>query len=160
MTAAIARRAGARSVIVADINPYRLDLASRIAGVRTVDVSREDLRDVMAQEKITNGFGVALEISGAAAAIQQAIDTLQMGGRLAMLGIPSQPMAVSWGDLILKAITIRGVYGREMFGTWSKMFGLIRNGLDISPLITHRFPPDAFQAGLMRCVRAILARLC
>ena len=139
MTAAVARRAGARSVVITDVNRYRLDLAATIADVRPVDVSAEDLRDVMAQEGIEQGFSVALEISGAIPAIRQAIDSLIMGGNFAMLGIPGQAMEVAWADIILKALTIRGVYGREMFGTWRKMFGLIRNGLDLTPLITHRF---------------------
>lgn len=147
MAAAIAQRAGARSVVLTDVNPYRLDLASRIADVRTVDVSREDLRDVMAQEGISEGFGVALEMSGSIPAIRQAVDTLVMGGNLAMLGIPGGAMEVAWADIILKALTIRGVYGREMFGTWRKMLGLIHSGLDMTPLITHRYAAEEFQAG-------------
>lgn len=147
MAAAVARRAGARSVVITDVNRFRLDLAARIADVRPVDVSREDLRDVMAQEGITSGFATALEVSGAIPAIRQAMDVLMMGGNLAMLGIPGQSMDVAWGDIILKALNIRGVYGREMFGTWRKMFGLIRNGLDLQPLITHRFAAEEFQKG-------------
>lgn len=147
MAAAVARRAGARSVVLTDVNRYRLDLAARIADVRTVDVSREDLRDVMAQEGIAEGFSVALEMSGSIPAINQAVDALVMGGGLAMLGIPSGTMQVSWADIILKALTIRGVYGREMFATWRKMFGLLRSGLDLEPLITHRYAADQFQAG-------------
>ncbi|MEG3146819.1 L-threonine 3-dehydrogenase [Sphingomonas sp. RT2P30] len=147
MAAAVARRAGARSVVLTDVNDYRLELATRLADVRPVNVAREDLRDVMAQEGIADGFGVALEVSGAPSAIRQAIDTLIMGGRLAMLGIPGQGMEVEWADIILKAITIRGVYGREMFETWRKMLGLLRNGLDLEPLITHRVEARDFQAG-------------
>lgn len=147
MAAAVARRAGARSVVITDINRYRLDLAARIADVRPVDVRVEDLRDVMHQEGIADGFSVALEISGAIPAIRQAVDALMMGGNLAMLGIPGQPMDVAWDHIILKALNIRGVYGREMFGTWRKMFGLIRSGLDLTPLITHRLPADEFQTG-------------
>jgi threonine 3-dehydrogenase len=147
MAAAVARRAGARSVVLTDINPFRLDLAAKLADVRPVNVAEEDLRDVMAAEGIKDGFAVALEMSGSVPAIRQAIDALMMGGNLAMLGIPSQAMDVDWGDIILKALTIRGVYGREMFETWRKMFGLIRNGLDLSPLITHRFAAVDFQQG-------------
>lgn len=147
MAAAIARRAGARSVIVSDINPYRLELAAKIADVRPVDVTREDIRDVMAVEGIAEGFGVALEMSGAKAAIAQAAELLIMGGKLALLGIPAQSMEVKWSDFILKAITIRGVYGREMFETWRKMFGMIHSGLDLEPLITHRLAAQDFQAG-------------
>lgn len=147
MAAAVARRAGARSVVLTDVNDYRLELAARIADIRPVNVAREDLRDVMAGEGIAEGFGVALEMSGAQPAIAQAIDVLMMGGRLAMLGIPSSAMHVAWADIILKAITIRGVYGREMFETWRKMFGLIQGGLDLEPLITHRFAARDFQQG-------------
>jgi threonine 3-dehydrogenase len=147
MAAAVARRAGARSVVLTDVNPARLDLATRLADVRPVNVAKEDLRDVMAAEKIDNGFGVALEMSGAQPAIRQAIDVLEMGGRLAMLGIPAGGMDVVWSDVIMKALTIKGVYGREMFETWRKMFGLIKGGLDLEPLITHRLPVDRFQDG-------------
>lgn len=156
MAAAVARRAGARSVVLTDVNPYRLELATRLADIRPVNVTDEDLRDVMAAEGITEGFGVALEMSGAASAISQSIDALIMGGKLAMLGIPGSAMEVAWSDVILKAITIRGVYGREMFETWRKMFGLIRNGLNLEPLITHRLAAAEFQTGFdaMRSGRA------
>ena len=147
MAATVARRAGARTVVITDVNDYRLELAAKLADVSPVNVMHEDLRDVMHREGILDGFGVALEISGATSAIQQAIDALQMGGKLAMLGIPGGKMDVVWADIILKALNIRGVYGREMFETWRKMFGLIRNGLDLTPLITHRLAVDDFQAG-------------
>lgn len=147
MAAAVARHAGARTVTITDINPYRLDLAAKLADVRPVNVAHEDLRDVMAAEGIENGFGVALEMSGAHAGLAQAIDALAMGGGLALLGIPDRPMTVTWGDIILKAITIKGVYGREMFVTWTKMLGLLRGGLDLSPIITHRYRAADFQAG-------------
>jgi threonine 3-dehydrogenase len=147
MAAAVARRAGARSVVLTDINDYRLELATRLADIRPVNVARENLRDFMAAEGIPDGFGVALEMSGDHSALRQAIDSVAMGGKIALLGIPGQPMATSWGDIILKAITIQGVYGREMFGTWRKMLGLLRSGIDLAPLITHRFPATEFQAG-------------
>lgn len=147
MAAAVARRAGARSVVLTDVNDYRLDLATKLADIRPVNVSREDLRDVMAAEGIADGFGVALEMSGAHSALRQAVDVLAMGGKLALLGIPDEPMTTNWGEIILKAITVQGVYGREMFGTWRKMLGLLRGGLDLDPLITHRLPAADFQAG-------------
>lgn len=147
MAAAVARKAGARSVVITDVNPYRLELAARLADVRPVDVSKEDLRDAMASEGIAEGFGVGLEISGAPSAIAQSVGALKMGGGLSMLGIPSGPMEVDWSDIILKAINIRGVYGREMFETWRKMLGLIRGGLDLEPLVTHRFGYREFQEG-------------
>lgn len=147
MAAAVARKAGARSVVLTDVNPTRLALATKLADVRPVNVDNEDLRDVMSAEKITGGFAVALEMSGAQMAILQAIEALRMGGKLAMLGIPTGAMDVVWSDVILKALTIKGVYGREMFDTWRKMFGLIKGGLNLEPLITHRLPVDQFQEG-------------
>jgi threonine 3-dehydrogenase len=147
MAAAVARRSGARSVILTDQNAWRLDLAQKIADVRTVNIATEDLQDVMAQEGIDNGFGVALEMSGAPPAIEQAVDALAMGGKLAMLGLPAKAMEVSWSNIILKALTIKGVYGREMFETWRKMFALLHAGLDLTPLITHRLPANDFQQG-------------
>ena len=152
MAAAIARSAGARSVVITDQNDYRLDLAAALANVRPVNDLREDLRDVMAKEGIEDGFGVALEMSGATAAIEQAVDTLKMGGNLAMLGIPGKSMEVVWSRIILKALTIKGVYGREMFTTWRKMFGLIRGGLDLTPLITHRFEARSFERGFSQAL--------
>ena len=147
MAAAVARRAGARSVVLTDVNDYRLDLATRIADIRPVNVATEDLRDAMARENIADGFHVALEMSGSASAIQQAIDALAMGGNMAMLGIPGRAMSVQWSQIIQKAVTIRGVYGREMFETWRRMFGLLHSGLDLTPLITHRLPMHEFQSG-------------
>ena len=147
MAAAVARKAGARSVVLTDVNDYRLALATKLADVRPVNVTREDLCDVMAAEGITQGFSVALEMSGAQAGFAQAVDALAMGGGLALLGIPGGPTTVNWADIILKAITIKGVYGREMFRTWSKMLGLLKGGMDLSPVITHRFAATDFQAG-------------
>jgi threonine 3-dehydrogenase len=147
MAAAIARRAGARSVVITDVNDYRLSLAARLADVRPVNVAREDLRDVMAAEGVTDGFGVAMEMSGAPTAFDQAVDSLAMGGKLAMLGLPAASMDVNWSRIILKALTIKGVYGREMFGTWRRMFALLEQGFDLEPLITHRARAEDFQAG-------------
>jgi threonine 3-dehydrogenase len=147
MAAMVARRAGARSVILTDRNDFRLALAARMADVRTVNVTRDDLKSVMAEEGIVDGFGVALEMSGAPPAIAQCIAHLAMGGKLAMLGIPSKAMEVNWSDIILKAITIKGVYGRQMFETWRKMLALLHAGLDLSPLITHRLAANDYQAG-------------
>lgn len=143
MAAAVARCAGARTVVVTDHNEYRLELATKLADVRPVNIGRDDLRDVMHELRIPDGFGVALEMSGAPAAIEQAVEALAMGGRLAMLGIPGKSMEVAWSRIILKALTIKGVYGREMFGTWRKMFGLLRSGIELKPLVTHRFSLEA-----------------
>jgi threonine 3-dehydrogenase len=145
MAAMVARRAGARRVVITDRNDYRLDLAAKAADVTAVNVTREDLKDVMAREGV-DGFGVALEMSGAEPAILQCIQHLAMGGGLGMLGIPSKPMEVNWSDIILKALTIKGVYGRQMFETWRKMLALIEAGLDLRPLITHRIAAEDFQS--------------
>nr|WP_031237553.1 L-threonine 3-dehydrogenase [Asticcacaulis sp. AC460] len=147
MAAAAARFVGARSVTITDINPYRLELAGRMADVRTVDVSKEDLHDVRRELGVANGYDVALEMSGAKPAIPQALEHLRMGGALTLLGIPSGDSTVNWSDVIMKAITIRGVYGREMFETWRKMLGLIEGGFPIERIITHRLPASEFQAG-------------
>ncbi len=147
MAAAVARKAGARSVVLTDVNEYRLSLAHKLADIVTVNVAKEDLRDVMAREGVNDGFAVALEMSGAAPALKQAVDALAMGGKVAMLGIPSAPIETDWAHLVLKAVTVTGVYGREMFATWSKMFGLIKAGLNLEPLITHRLPAERFEEG-------------
>jgi len=147
MAAAVARRAGARSVVLTDINAYRLSLATKLADVRAVNVAEEDLRDVMHEEGVAEGFDVVMEMSGAPQAMVQAIDALAMGGNLALLGIPDGPMQFDWNSVIMKAITVRGVYGREMFGTWRKMLGMLEGGLDLDPIITHRLGREQFQDG-------------
>lgn len=148
MAAAVARHAGARTVVLTDINDYRLELAQKVApGVRTVNTSKEDLKDVIPELGMKVGFDVALEMSGSPIAFRQCVDTLIMGGGLALLGIPSRPMETDWGEIILKALTIKGVYGREMFTTWRKMLGLLNAGLDLTPLITHRMAFAEFEQG-------------
>ncbi|MFN4289014.1 MAG: L-threonine 3-dehydrogenase [Brevundimonas sp.] len=148
MAAAVARHAGARTVVLTDINDYRLELAQKVApGVRTVNTTREDLHDVIHELGMKVGFDVALEMSGSPIAFRQCVDTLIMGGGLALLGIPSKPMETDWGAIILKALTIKGVYGREMFTTWRKMLGLLNAGLDLDPLITHRFDFADYREG-------------
>lgn len=148
MAAAVARHAGARTVVLTDINDYRLELAQKVApGVRTVNTSKEDLKDVIPELGMKVGFDVALEMSGSPIAFRQCVDTLIMGGGLALLGIPSRPMETDWGEIILKALTIKGVYGREMFTTWRKMLGLLNAGLDLTPLITHRMAFADFEQG-------------
>ena len=148
MAAAVARHAGARTVVLTDINDFRLELAQKVApGVRTVNTTKEDIHDVMKELGLKVGFDVALEMSGSPIAFKQCVDTLIMGGGMAMLGIPSKPMETDWGAIILKALTIKGVYGREMFTTWRKMLGLLKAGLDLSPLITHRLGYADYQQG-------------
>ena len=147
MAAAVAQRAGAANVLLTDVNDYRLNLASRMADVHPVNVAREDLREVLGRLGLARGVDVALEMSGNHAGLAQAVDALRMGGQLALLGIPGEPMQVNWSEIILKALTIKGVYGREMFRTWEKMLGILRSGLDLSPLITHRFAKSEYQKG-------------
>jgi len=138
MAAAVARHAGARHVVITDVNPVRLDLAARVTDVTPVNVAKEDLNDVMARLRMKEGFDVGLEMSGAPSAFQQMLDVMLMGGRIAMLGIPAAPYAVDWNRIVFKMLTIKGIYGREMFETWHKMLAMLQSGLDIRPVVTHR----------------------
>ena len=147
MAAAVARHVGARHVVITDVNPYRLALAARVADVVPVDVSREDLPAVMGRLGLKEGFDVGLEMSGVPSAIQQMVDSLVMGGKIAMLGIPSEPFAIDWAKVVLRMLTIKGIYGREMFETWYKMLAMLQSGLDVRKVITHRFPARDFLRG-------------
>lgn len=147
MAAAVARHVGARHVVITDVNPARLELAAKVADVTPVNVATEDLRDVMARLKIVQGFDVGMEMSGNQRGLDQMIDALVMGGKIAMLGIPPGKSPVDWSRIVFKAITIKGVYGREIFETWYKMIAMLENGLDVRPVITHRFKVDDFAAG-------------
>jgi len=148
MAAAIARFVGARHVVVTDINPERLKLAPAMGVTRAVNVSSPDtdLRQVMSELGMTEGFDVALEMSGAPGAFKQILDTVIHGGKVALLGIPSREIAIDWNQVIFKGLTLQGIYGRQMFETWYKMSNLLQAGLDIAPIITHRFPMEEFQA--------------
>jgi threonine 3-dehydrogenase len=145
MAAAVAGFIGARYVVVTDINPYRLDLAREMGVTRAVDVTREELREVMAELGMTEGFDIGLEMSGAPSALRQMLATMNHGGKIAMLGIPEGEVAIDWTEVIFKGLTLKGIYGREMFETWYKMANLIQAGLDLGPIITHRFASDDFQ---------------
>lgn len=148
MAAAVARHAGARNVVITDINPARLALATHVVpSVRPVDVSREDLNDVMHQLGMHQGFDVGMEMSGSQAALDQMIEALVMGGKIALLGIPPGKSPVDWSRIVFKAITLKGVYGREMFETWYKMIAMLQNGLDVRRVITHEFAVDQFRDG-------------
>jgi len=147
MAAAVARHAGARNVVITDINAERLALAETVADVTPVNVSQEDLRDVAARLGLKEGFDVGLEMSGNQAALDQMVEGLVMGGRIALLGIPPGKSPVDWSRIVFKAITIKGVYGREIFETWYKMIAMLQNGLNVSKVITHRFAADDFEAG-------------
>ena len=140
MAAMVARHVGARHVVITDINQDRLDLAARIADVRTVNVTKQDLEDERSRLKMKEGFDVGLEMSGAEPAFEQMVDNMVMGGRIAMLGIPAGKTQVDWAKIVLHAITIKGVYGREMFETWYKTIAMLQSGLDARRVITHRLP--------------------
>ena len=154
MAAAVARHAGARYVVVTDVNPYRLDLARKLGATHAVDVSKESLADVQAQLGMKEGFDVGLEMSGNGRAFKDMITAMCHGGKIALLGIGihGEAGAIDWDAVVFNGLTIKGIYGREMYETWYKMTAMIQSGLDISPVITHRFPYDRFQEGfdLMR----------
>ena len=147
MAAAIAKHVGARYIVITDVNDYRLDLAKKMGATRAVNVKREKLRDVMGELGMTEGFDVGLEMSGAPDAFTQMLDTMNHGGKVAMLGIPPPGMAIDWNQVIFKGLEIRGIYGREMFETWYKMVAMLQSGLDLSPIITHHYKADEFEKG-------------
>ena len=147
MAAAVARHAGARNVVITDINQDRLDLAARVADVTPVNVTKTDLADVQAQLKIMQGFDVGLEMSGNQVALNQMVEAMVMGGRIALLGIPPGKSSVDWSRIVFKAITLKGIYGREIFETWYKMIAMLQNGLDVSGIITHRFAVKDYAEG-------------
>lgn len=147
MAAAVARHVGARHVVITDVNPARLELAAKVADCTPVNVAKEDLKDVIARLKLAQGFDVGMEMSGNQQALDQMVENLVMGGRIALLGIPPGKSPVDWSRIVFKAITIKGVYGREIFETWYKMIAMLTNGLDIRPVITHRFKVADFREG-------------
>ena len=147
MAAAVCRHVGARHVVVTDINDYRLELCNQVTDAVTVNVSREDLRDVMARLRMSEGFDIGLEMSGAPKAFDQMVDQMIMGGKIAMLGIPSGPTTVDWNRVIFKSLTIKGIYGREMFETWYKMIAMLQSGLDVRNVITHRMKAEDYAQG-------------
>ncbi len=147
MAAAIARHVGARSVVVTDVNDYRLDLAKKLGATRTVNVTKENLKDVEKELEMVGGFDVGLEMSGSPQAFAQMLDAMYNGGRVAMLGIMPNGAGIDWDKVIFKGLLIKGIYGREIFETWYKMQTMFLSGLDISPVITHRFAFDDFEKG-------------
>lgn len=147
MAAAIARHVGARHVVITDINEYRLKLAANMGATRTVNVARENLDDVMRELGMQEGFDVGLEVSGNARAFRSMLDTMNHGGRIALLGIFSEEVAIDWATVVFKGLFIKGIYGREMFETWYKMSSMLQSGLNIAPIITHRFKAEDFEQG-------------
>jgi len=147
MAVAICKHVGARHVVITDINDYRLGLAKNMGATRALNVTRQDIKETMDDLGMTEGFDIGLEMSGAPSAFRQMLSVMNHGGRIAMLGIPPDDIAIDWNDVIFKGLTIRGIYGREMFETWYKMASMLMSGLDISPVFTHHYPIDEFQQG-------------
>lgn len=147
MAVAIAKHVGARHVVITDVNDYRLELAQKMGATRAVNVAKQDLKEVMQELGMTEGFDVGLEMSGNPQAFRQMLETMNHGGKVALLGIPPSNTAIDWNQVIFKGLEIKGIYGREMFETWYKMVALIQSGLDISSIITHHYKVDDFEAG-------------
>jgi threonine 3-dehydrogenase len=147
MAVAIAKHAGARFVVITDINPFRLALAKRMGATLTIDVRTQSIADAQRQLGMKEGFDVGLEMSGNAAAFRDMLANMAHGGKIAMLGIPEHEMAIDWNTVVFNMLTIKGIYGREMYETWYKMTVMLQSGLDISPVITHRFHYTDFQKG-------------
>ncbi len=147
MAAAIARHIGARHVVITDVNDYRLDLAKRLGATRTVNVAKETLADVQRDLGMREGFDVGLEMSGNPQALADMVDNMAHGGKISMLGIPSGDIRLDWNKVVFNMLTIKGIYGREIFETWYKMTVMIQAGLDLKPIITHRLPYQEFEQG-------------
>jgi len=147
MAAAVAQYAGARYVVVTDVNPWRLELAKRMKATRVVDVRHEQLAAVQKELGMKEGFDVGLEMSGNPSAFRDMLANMAHGGKIAMLGIPEHEMAIDWNTVIFNMLTIKGIYGREMYETWYKMTVMLQGGLDISPVITHRLHASEYEQG-------------
>lgn len=147
MAVAICRHVGARHIVITDINDYRLDLAKQMGATATINITNGDVKSCMHELGMTEGFDVGLEMSGNAAAFRGMVETMNHGGKIAMLGIPPGETAIDWSKVIFKGLHIKGIYGREMFETWYKMISMLQSGLDITPIITHQFSIDEFQTG-------------
>jgi threonine 3-dehydrogenase len=147
MAAAVAKHAGARFVVITDRNEYRLELARRMGATVALNVQNGPLRDVQRQLGMKEGFDVGLEMSGSPAAFRDLIINMCHGGKIALLGIPSESIAIDWNTVVFNMLTIKGIYGREMYETWYKMTVMLESGLDIRPVITHRFHHTEFERG-------------
>ncbi len=145
MGAAVAKHAGARHVVITDVNEYRLSLAREMGVTRAVNVAEEKLEDVMEGLGMTEGFDVGLEMSGNGRAFEQMLELMNNGGKVSLLGIPAADTVIDWNQVIFKMLTLKGIYGREMFETWYKMGSMLQSGLDLDPIITHRFPVSRFE---------------
>lgn len=161
MATAIAQYAGARYVVVTDVNEWRLNLARNMGATRVVNATIESLRDVQAELGMKEGFDVGMEMSGNESAFRDLLANMCHGGKIAMLGIPDHEIAIDWNTVIFNMLTVKGIYGREMYETWYKMTVMVQGGLDIAPVITHRLPASEFEAGFkamqsLECGKVIL----
>jgi threonine 3-dehydrogenase len=147
MAAAVARHSGARHIVITDLNPYRLFLAEKVGVTLAVDPRKTTLQEAQKQLRMHEGFDVGMEMSGSPAAFREMLANMSHGAKIAMLGIPTSEMAIDWRRVIFHMLTIKGIYGREMYETWYKMTVMLESGLDISPVITHRFHYSEFEQG-------------
>lgn len=156
MAIAIARHAGARYIVITDVNPYRLQIAAKMGATLTLDVTKESIADAQKRLGMREGFDVGLEMSGNPDAFRGMIDNMCHGGRIALLGIPQAGLTIDWEKVVFNMLKIKGIYGREMFETWYKMTSMIQSGLDLSPVITHRFSYTEFETAfeIMRTGRS------
>lgn len=147
MAVAICKKNGARSVVVTDVNDYRLELCKKMGATCTVNVSRERIEDIFTSQHMVEGFDVGLEMSGSPAALQSMLAAMRNGGKIALLGIQPPNTVIDWNQVIFKSLTIQGIYGRKMYETWYKMMTMVEGGLDMHPIITHRLPYTRFEEG-------------
>jgi threonine 3-dehydrogenase len=147
MAAKVVRHAGARHVVVTDVNPFRLELARKMGATLAIDVRERSIQSAQDELGMREGFDVGLEMSGNPAAFRDMLANMCHGGKIAMLGIPTQDIAINWQTVVFNMITIKGIYGREMYETWYKMTVMLQSGLDIGPIITHRFGFQDFEKG-------------
>jgi threonine 3-dehydrogenase len=147
MAVAIARHVGARHIVITDVNDYRLGLAVKMGATRAVNVAKQSLKDTMAELGMVEGFDVGMEMSGVPSAFRDLLESMNHGGKVALLGIPPSDTAIDWNQVIFKGLEIKGVYGREMFETWYKMVAMLQSGLNLSPILTHHFPVNDFKTG-------------
>jgi threonine 3-dehydrogenase len=145
MAAAICRFAGARNVIGTDLSPFRRALARKMGATRVIDPTKESIKEAMHRHNMVAGFDIGLECSGSPAAFNDMVNHMYNGGKISLLGILPQKTQINWNNVIFKGLTLKGIYGREMYETWYHMEMMLTSGLDISPVITHRFPADDFQ---------------
>ena len=147
MAVAICNFVGARNVVITDVNDYRLDLARKMGATRTINILNESISDCYSELNMTNGFDIGLEMSGNSNAFKSMLKNIYHGGRIALLGLLPESTQINWDDIIFKGLHLKGIYGREMYETWYKMTQMLRSGLDISPVLTHKLPVDDFQDG-------------